>query len=145
MVKVNYSLGGRKKAILVSPLMFRVQETVPYIEFPKSIHVDFYDVQGKVESKLDAKYAKYKESQSNVFLRDSVRVINVLGDTLYCNELNWDLTRTGAEFYTDKPVRIRTRTQIIDGIGMEAKQDFKEWLIVQPVGFMEVPASQFPN
>ena len=133
-VIVNYSLGGRKKAILVSPLMYRVQDTVP-----------FFNAEGKVESKLDAKYAKYKESQSNVYLKDSVRVINVLGDTLYCNELNWDLKRTGAEFYTDKPVRIRTRTQIIDGIGMEAKQEFKEWHIIQPVGFLKVPAAQFPN
>jgi hypothetical protein len=90
-------------------------------------------------------YAKYKETESNVFLKDSVRVINVLGDTLYCNELNWDLKKTGAEFYTDKPVRIRTRTQIIDGIGMEAKQDFTEWHIIQPVGFLKVPAAQFPN
>ncbi len=144
-VVVNYSLGGRKKAILVSPLMLRVQEAVPYIEFPTTIHVDFYNAEGMVESKLDAKYAKYKESQSNVFLKDSVRVINVLGDTLYCNELNWDLKRTGSEFYTDKPVRIRTRTQIIDGIGMEAKQDFTEWHIIQPVGFLKVPAAQFPN
>ena len=145
MVVVNYSLAGRKKAVLLSPLMFRVQEEVPYIEFPKTIHVDFYDATGMIESKLDARYAKYKESQSNVFLKDSVRVINVLGDTLYCNELNWDLKRTGSEFYTDKPVRIRTRTQIIDGIGMEAKQDFSEWHIIQPVGFIKVPASQFPN
>lgn len=145
MVAVNYSLAGRKKAVLISPLMFRVQEAVPYIEFPKTIHVDFYDATGMIESKLDARYAKYKESQSNVFLKDSVRVINVLGDTLYCNELNWDLKRTGSEFYTDKPVRIRTRTQIIDGIGMEAKQDFSEWHIIQPVGFIKVPASQFPN
>ena len=75
-VVVNYSLGGRKKAILVSPLMLRVQEAVPYIEFPTTIHVDFYNAEGMVESKLDAKYAKYKESQSNVFLKDSVRVIN---------------------------------------------------------------------
>ena len=144
-VKVNYSLAGRKKAVLLSPLMYRVQDTVPYIEFPSTIHVDFFNAEGMVESKLDAKYAKYKESQSNVFLKDSVRVINVLGDTLYCNELNWDLKRTGAEFYTDKPVRIRTRTQIIDGIGMEAKQDFKEWHIIQPIGFLKVPAAQFPN
>ncbi len=145
MVVVNYSLGGRKKAVLVSPLMFRVQEAVPYIEFPKTIHVDFFDAAALIESKLDAKYAKYKENESNVFLKDSVRVINILGDTLYCNELNWDLKKTGAEFYTDKPVRIRTRTQIIDGIGMEAKQDFSEWHIIQPVGFLKVPASQFPN
>jgi LPS export ABC transporter protein LptC len=144
-VVIHYSLGGRKKAILASPLMLRVQEAVPFIEFPNTIHVDFYSVEGKVESMLDAKYAKYKETESNVFLKDSVRVINVLGDTLYCNELNWDLKKTGAEFYTDKPVRIRTRTQIIDGIGMEAKQDFTEWHIIQPVGFLKVPATQFPN
>ena len=144
-VVIHYSLGGRKKAILASPLMLRVQEAVPFIEFPNTIHVDFYSVEVKVESMLDAKYAKYKETESNVFLKDSVRVINVLGDTLYCNELNWDLKKTGAEFYTDKPVRIRTRTQIIDGIGMEAKQDFTEWHIIQPVGFLKVPAAQFPN
>jgi hypothetical protein len=115
-------LGPKKKAVLVSPLMFRVQEAVPYIEFPKTIHVDFFDASGMIESKLDARYAKYKETESNVFLKDSVRVINILGDTLYCNELNWDLKKTGAEFYTDKPVRIRTRTQIIDGIGGEPGQ-----------------------
>ena len=144
-VKVNYSLGGRKKAILVSPLMYRVQDIVPYIEFPSTIHVDFFNAEGMVESKLDAKYAKYKESQSNVFLKDSVRVINVLGDTLYCNELNWDLKRTGAEFYTDKPVRIRTRTQIIDGIGMESDQNFKNWHILRPVGTVDIPSSKFPE
>jgi LPS export ABC transporter protein LptC len=146
-VTINYSSGGKKKALLTSPLMYRVQDTVPYIEFPKTIHVDFYNEinSDSVESKLDARYAQYKESQSKVLLKDSVRVINVLGDTLYCDELYWDMKRTGTEFYTDKPVRIRTRTQIIDGIGMEAKQDFKEWHIIQPAGFLKVPASQFPN
>jgi LPS export ABC transporter protein LptC len=145
MVVVNYSLGGKKKAILVSPLMFRVQEAVPYIEFPKTIHVDFFDAAGMIESKLDARYANYKENESKVFLKDSVRVINNKGDTLYCNELNWDLKKTGTEFYTDKPVRIRTRTQIFDGIGMDAKQDFSDWHIIKIVGFLKVPASQFPN
>ena len=51
----------------------------------------------------------------------------IKGDTLYCDELWWDRNRTGNEFYTDKPVRIRTKTQIINGTGMEASQDFKNW------------------
>lgn len=144
-VNINYTTGGKQKAILVSPLMYRVQDTVPYVEFPNTVHVDFYGINDSIESRLDARYAQYKESQSKVFLRDSVKVTNIKGDTLYCDELYWDLKRTGTEFYTDKPVRIRTRTQIIDGIGMEARQDFKEWHIIQSTGFIKVPAAQFPN
>ncbi len=144
-VIIHYSTNGKRKALLTSPLMYRVQDTVPYVEFPKTIHVDFYGDNDSIESKLDALYAQYKETQSKVFLKDSVRVINIKGDTLYCDELYWDMKRTGTEFYTDKPVRIRTKTQIIDGIGMEAQQDFKEWHILKPIGNLKVPATQFPN
>ena len=51
----------------------------------------------------------------------------------------------GVEFYTDKPVRIRTKTELINGIGMEASQDFKEHHIIQVTGILKVGASQFPN
>ena len=122
-VRIQYTLGGQKKALLTGPLMYRVQDTVPYIEFPKSIHVDFFDDRDSLESTLDARYAQYKDTYSKVFMRDSVRVINIKGDTLYCDELYWDRSRTGVEFYTEKPVRIRTRTHIIDGVGMEACRD----------------------
>ena len=98
-----------------------------------------------IESRLTARYGKYKENENIVFLKDSVRVINLQKkDTLFCNELYWDRKRTGAEFYTEKAVRIRTQTQIIDGIGMEARQDFKSWLIKKSVGTVQVPASKFP-
>ena len=100
-----------------------------------------------IESTLDAKYAKYKETQSKVLLRDSVRFIGLKnGDTLYCNELFWDRARPVYQFYTDKPVQIRTKTQIIDGVGLEASQDFKEKLIKNVTNsVLKVPASQFPN
>ncbi len=141
---INYTLGGNAKAKLTSPLMLRVQEASPYVEFPKKLHVDFFNETGAVESRLDALYGKYFEMESKVFLKDSVKVINILGDTLYCNELWWDRNRKGSEFYTDKPVRIRRKLQIIDGIGMDASQDFKAWHIVNPVGIINVPQSQFP-
>lgn len=141
---INYTLGGKAKAKLLSPLMLRVQESIPYVEFPKTLHVDFFNEDGKIDSRLDAHYGKYFESQSKVFLKDSVRVINILGDTLYCHELWWDRNRTGFEFYTDKAVRIRRKLQIIDGVGMEARQDFKEWVIKESKGIIKVPSSQFP-
>ena len=98
-IAVNFTLGGKTKAILTAPLMLRVQDTVPYIEFPNTLHVDFYSELGIKESKLDARYSRYKESEKLVFLKDSVRVINMQkGDTLYCMELYWDRSRVGYEF-----------------------------------------------
>jgi LPS export ABC transporter protein LptC len=144
-VSINYSINGKTKAKLSAPLMLRYQDTVPYLEFPKTIHADFYDDSLIIESRLDAKYGRYMESENKIFLKDSVRVINIKGDTLYCNELYWDRSRTGQEFYTDKPVRVRTKTHIIDGSGLDAPQDFKDWHILDPRGFVRVPASQFPG
>ncbi len=143
-IKLTFTTGGKTKAILTSPLMLRVQDTVPYVEFPKTLAVDFYNEGGIAESKLTALYARYKENQDKVFLRDSVKVVNIKGETLYCDELYWDRNRVGTEFYTDKPVRIRTLTHIIDGIGMEASQDFKNYYIKRPTGMIKIPSSQFP-
>ena len=142
---INYTLGGKAKAKLLSPLMLRVQDVNPFVEFPKTLHVDFFNENGEIDSRLDALYGKYFEKESKVFLKDSVKVINILGDTLYCNELWWDRNRTGNEFYTDKAVRIRCKLQIIDGIGMQASQDFKSWVIINPVGVINVPNTQFPT
>ncbi|NOT91789.1 LPS export ABC transporter periplasmic protein LptC [Ferruginibacter sp.] len=147
-VNINYTLAGKAKAVLVSPLMLRVQsDTMPYIEFPKKIHVDFYNDSTKIESILDAKYARYIESQSKILLKDSVRFIGLKnGDTLYCDELYWDRNRPTYQFYTDKPVRIRTKMQIINGTGFETSQDFKDKHVMNPTNtIIRVPASQFPE
>ena len=141
---INYTLGGNAKAKLQSPLMLRVQDASPYVEFPKKLHVDFFNETGTVDSRLDALYGKYLEQESKVFLKDSVKVVNIKGDTLYCDELWWDRNRKGNEFYTEKPVRIRTKTQIINGVGMEARQDFKGYVIKKVTGIINVANSQFP-
>lgn len=144
-VNIIYSLGDKTKAKLTAPYMLRHAENVPYIEFTKSLHADFFDDSLHIESKLDAHYGKYMETESKVYLRDSVVVFNVKGDTLYCNELYWDRSKTGKEFYTDKPVRIRTPSQIIDGDGLDAPQDFKSWHIINGRGMVRVNSSEFPQ
>lgn len=144
-VVINYGAGGKVKAKLSAPLMLHYQDTVPYFEFTKHIHADFYDSNFVIESRMDARYARYMETENKVFLKDSVKVINTLGDTLYCKELYWDRSKIGHEFYTDKPVRIRTKTQTIDGDGLDSPQDFKDWHIVNPKGLLKVPNSQFPG
>jgi hypothetical protein len=144
-VNIIYSLGDKTKAILIAPYMLRHEEDIPYVEFTKTLHTDFYDDSLHVESKMNAHYGRYMEAESKVYLRDSVVVFNTKGDTLYCDELYWDRAKIGKEFYTDKPVRIRTATQIIDGDGLDAPQDFKSWHIINGRGFVRVPSSEFPQ
>jgi len=144
-VKIDYSYGGKAKSEITAPTMRRYADTIPYIEFPDGLHADFYNATMQIESRLDAKYGRYMESENKVFLRDSVTVFNIAGDTLHCNELYWDRSKIGHEFYTDKPVRIRTKMQMIDGIGLDASQDFKQWHILEPRGPIKIPNSQFPG
>ncbi len=144
-VDIVYSIGAKTKAKLIAPYMLRHQDSIPYIEFTKTVHTDFYNDSLVIESKLDAHYGKYIETQSKVFLRDSVIVFNTKGDTLYCDELYWDRSRIGQEFYTDKPVRIRTKTHILNGDGLDAPQDFKTWHLINGRGIVRVPSSEFPE
>ena len=124
------SQNGRLKARLISPYMLRYSLDTSYLEFPKTLHVNFYDSTGKVESQLDALYGKYLESRSKVYLRDSVVVFNVKGDTLWAPDLWWD--QNTRMFYTNRLVRIRRKDQYIIGSkGMEATQDLSDIVIYQ--------------
>ncbi len=119
------SQGGKMKAKLTAPFMLRHQADSAFIEFPRSLHVDFYNDSTQIESTLDAHYAKYKEFERKVFLKDSVVVINLSKkDTLKTNELWWD--QNTQLFYTEKEVRIYQPDKTIFGTGLKAAQNF-DW------------------
>ena len=115
----------------------------PYAEFPRSLHVDFYNDTMIIESQLDALYGKYFETQAKVFLRDSVVVRNILkGDTVHCNELWWD--QHTERFTTDKPVRIYMKDKILFGTGMEADQNFRWYTIKHLTGSVLTSENAMP-
>jgi hypothetical protein len=72
-IESYFSEAGRVKAKLTAPLMKRYMIDSSFMEFPQSLHVDFYDDSIKIESTLDALYAKYMESQRKIFLRSSLK------------------------------------------------------------------------
>lgn len=127
-----FSQAGQIKAKLTAPLMYRYQDTLPRIEFPDNLHVDFYNDSSVVESILDAKYGRYIEGQNKMYLRDSVVVIQKFNrDTLRCEELWWDQNKQ--KFYSNKPVKIsKSDGTIIPAQGLEASQDFRDIEILDP-------------
>jgi LPS export ABC transporter protein LptC len=144
-VESYLSEGSLVKGKLTAPYMLRIQKAdSPYAEFPRSLHVDFYNASMVIESKLDALYGKYLQNQNKVYLRDSVVVKNVLkGDTLHSQELWWD--QKTERFYTDKPVRIYTKTKILFGTGMEADQNFKWYKITHLTGSILTSSNAMPK
>ena len=143
-VESYLSQGGKMKGRLTAPIMYRYQDTLPRIEFPKTLHVDFFDDSLKVESELDAMFARYYETQNKVYLRDSVTVFNLQGDTLHCRELWWDQGKQ--KFYTDKAVRIHRKDMIMIGVGFEAPQNFKTFEMYHITNsIIRMSSSDFPG
>ena len=143
-VESYLSQDGKVKAKLTAPFMLRHITDSTFVEFPNTLHVDFYNDTLTVESQLDALYGKYREWEKKVYLRDSVKVINKInGDTLYSPDLWWD--QHTQKIYTDKPVRIYTKDKIIFGqYGLIAAQDFSEYVINQAAGTLLMKKDSFP-
>lgn len=138
-------LGAKVKGKLTAPYMLRFQLLdSPYAEFPRSLHVDFYNDSLETESQLDAKYGKYLSNQDKVYLRDSVVVKNLAkGDTLRCKHLWWD--QHTEKFYTDDSVRIYTPDKILYGTGMEADQNFRWYTINKLTGTVLTAGANIPK
>lgn len=141
-VESYLSQAGKMKARLKAPLMYRVMSDSQYLEFPNSLHVDFYDDSTRIETWLDSKYGKYFENLDKVYLRDSVIIITLKGDTLRCHDLWWDQNK--AIFYTDSVATYRSPgNNISGGRGMEATQDLKTVTFRYPLGDMVISSSGF--
>ena len=138
------SQSGKIKAKLKAPLMLRVSEDTAYVEFPKTMHVDFYDDSTNIETRLDSKYGKYYQNLGKVYLRDSVVVITVKGDTLKSPDLWWD--QNTKLFYTDKyAIYHGIGKNIYGGKGLVATQDLKSLIFNQPTGTVQVSENGIPK
>lgn len=148
-IEINSYLSqdGYVKANLKAPFMLRFegrqnnQADTPYLEFPRTLHVDFFDSTGKTESYLDADYGKYFQNERKVLLKDSVLVINMKnGDTLRTQKLWWDQNKS--EFSTDDTAYIFQRDKVILAAnGLQAAQNLTNIKFFNSSGVLAVPKS----
>ena len=138
------SQDGKMKAKLKAPLMLRVNADTLYVEFPNTLHVDFYDDSANIETRLDSRYGKYFENLGKVYLRDSVTVITVKGDTLRSPDLWWD--QNTKLFYTDKYAVYTGIGKVIHGgKGLVATQDLNSIIFNEPTGTIQTSQNGFPK
>jgi hypothetical protein len=121
--------------------MLRYVTDSTYVEFPNTLHVDFYNDTMAVESQLMRSMVntmngrrKFTAGQCGSHQQNDRRHPTP-------PELWWINTQ---KIYTDKPVRIHTRDKVIFGqYGLVASQDFSEYVINQARGTLNVPKDSF--
>lgn len=142
------SVNGMMKAKLTAPLMLRYQgDSALKSIFPQTLFVEFYNDIAKVESTLSAKYGEYKEQERKIFLKDSVVIIRVNGDTLYTSELYWD--QNEEKFHTDQFVEIsqkEPRQKLYAKKGFTSNQSLTQitYRDLQPGSYIVLPDSTAP-
>jgi len=143
-VTIIYSKGGSVESRLFAKTFIRNEVAKPpYVDLKDGLKAEFYGDSLHLTNTLTAGTGRWYESEGNIILRDSVKVINDKGEMLNTDELVWN--EKLKEFYTDKPVKITTATQIISGIGMESNQDFSWYRIKNITGAVAVEKSSLPE
>ncbi|MEL7001367.1 MAG: LPS export ABC transporter periplasmic protein LptC [Bacteroidota bacterium] len=102
-------------------------------EFPEGIYIEFFDENGKMTSTLEANEAYYFKEEDHWRGRGDVEVKSIENSQqLNTEELFWKPKEE--KIFTEKFVTIKLPEQILNGYGLDAKQDFSFYHIKDPTG-----------
>lgn len=124
-VEVLYSDSGKIKMQLNADEILQYSKAErPYTEFPKGIHVIFFNDSLSMESEIIANYAKYFQEERLWEARGNVIANNTLtGEKLNSEELFWD--EVSGRIYSNSYSRIENKNGTFYGEkGFETNQKF---------------------
>lgn len=128
--KVVFSDSGKTKAILDAKHI-RVFSKFNYTLIDDGAKVDFYK-NGTYASTLTGKRGKIHDLTRDVEVYDSVKLASTDGSTLSTDTLYW-VNKT-QKIRTNAYVHIKTPSEDIQGYGMEADQNLKNYVIYKVSG-----------
>jgi LPS export ABC transporter protein LptC len=135
-VTIQYSDHGNTKIKAVAKTLTRFNVEKPYLEFTDGIKITFYSEDKTVGTTMTADYASAVENSNIMTARKNVEVINAKGEKLNTEEIIWDEQKK--IIYSNAFVKITTADEIIWGNGMEANEDFTDYVIKKVIGKVKV-------
>jgi LPS export ABC transporter protein LptC len=97
-----------------------------------SVHVDFFDQEGRHTSLLTARRGKVNDATQDFVAYDDVVVISDSGSTMKTDSLFW--TNADRTIHTNAFVDITSPTEHIMGQGLVSDQDLKNYRIFRVTG-----------
>jgi len=94
--------------------------------YPKEMKLWFYDKLGNITSQIRGDSAHFFRQTNSYKLMGHVEIFNIQkGETLKTDEFTW--LPEQKRVFTEKPVAIHTKKEIVHGIGLDAAQDFSTY------------------
>ncbi len=122
---------------LISPLVLKYSNAEePFDDFPKGLLFLSYSKTGQVKSQIKCNNARYIDKTKLWELNNNVEAINTKGEILNTEQLFWDMGKK--LIYTDKHVKITTKTNTSNGIGFESKENMSNYTIKKYTGTFNI-------
>jgi LPS export ABC transporter protein LptC len=103
------------------------------VKYPKGMNISMYNQYGVKTTTLQGDSGKYDKIKQFYEAYGNVVVTNhEEQQTLYTTQLAWDQPKR--EIKTDKPVRIITLYERLEGVGLVSDEAFKRYRIYKPTG-----------
>lgn len=112
--------------------------TDPRTELSEGLELRFLDTTALVTSVLTARRGIIVPKENRMEVSENVVFINAKGERLETEHLVWD--QDSARVYTDRPVRVQRKDDVIFGDGLLAAEDMSWYTIRRPKGSFSLPA-----
>lgn len=101
-------------------------------EMTDGVEIVFFDTLGAQSSVLTAQRGLIQPTEKRMEVNGQVVFINNKGERLETEQLTW--VQDSALVRTDKAVRIQRGQDVIHGMGLDAKEDFSQYVIHRITG-----------
>jgi LPS export ABC transporter protein LptC len=130
-----YTKNGQASFVLKSPTIERYGGDEPYLEFPKGLEINSFEITGQKDASLRADYAIKNLSTSIIEARGMVILENAEGEKLETEYLIWDENKE--QIYTKEFVKITKSNQVIMGEGFVSDIYFSKYSLKKSRGAIE--------
>ncbi|MGB0166627.1 MAG: LPS export ABC transporter periplasmic protein LptC, partial [Luteibaculum sp.] len=134
--EITYTEDGKLHSKLISEHIQRFRGDSAWTLMPNGLRSLVYDSLGNVESEINAQYGIWLEDNRLMIAEKDVQVENNAGEKLNTEKLIW--YQDSGIFYTDQFVKITQPSGVIYGKGLRAREDFKDYEILNISGNIAV-------
>ena len=130
-LSTTYLDSGKVRMLMEAPLQMEFADGNQ--EFPQGFSVKIFETDNRLKSHLKADFVHYDKIQDlytatgNVYLEDLIKK-----ESLKTTKLHW--SRTEGRVFNNEFVEISTPSQLLKGKGLNARQDFSSYNILEPEG-----------
>jgi LPS export ABC transporter protein LptC len=130
-VTTLYSENAKLKIKIIAPKQEVFQNSD--VIYPQGVSISMYNAAGIKTTDLQADTGRYDYAQQLYKGIGHVIVTNVeQQQTLYTDELMWSQGRH--EIFTEDTIKIVTRNETLNGIGLVSNEEFSKYTIKKPTG-----------